>query len=91
MSNRNEVFAGTHPVDPDSVFAISSFTTGNMSTQVQWMSVPGRTYRVEYSDDLQAWHVLPGAEHVLAEDIQTEITDTNVVDLRFFRVGVAPE
>jgi hypothetical protein len=59
---------------------------------IQWSSVSGRTYSVEYSDDLATWQRLPGAENVLAKDIETNRADTNdTVNTRFYRVEVQPE
>ncbi|WP_168432860.1 Ig-like domain-containing protein [Pontiella sulfatireligans] len=92
MSNGNELFAGTLPNDPESVFAISGLYTGVASNQLLWMSVPGRTYFVEYSTNLNEWLLLPGAENVLAVDVDSMITDTNSMEaVRFYRAGVWSE
>lgn len=83
---------GTNPADSNSVFAISGLDPIAAPTRVQWMRVSGRTYFVECSLDLASWHVLPGAESVLASGAETGVVDTNkTINIRFYRVGVIPE
>jgi hypothetical protein len=92
MSNGDEIFAGMNPSDSNSLFAVSRFESSASSINLQWVSVSGRTYFVEYSDDLVAWLPLPGAESVLAIGNETGIVDTNIAaNVRFYRAGVAPE
>ncbi|VGO18035.1 LamG-like jellyroll fold domain-containing protein [Pontiella sulfatireligans] len=92
MSNGDEIFAGTHPVNPDSLFMISSLDAGSLESLLQWSSISGRTYAVEYSDDLLTWSPLPDAESLLASGIETGVIDSNeTIDVRFYRVGVLPE
>ncbi len=70
-----------------SIFAISALDTGALQPSIQWSSVSGKTYRVEYSEDLQTWLILPGAENVEAVGDETDIVDTNeTADARFYRV-----
>ena len=89
MSNGDEIFSGTHPVDSNSLFAITVLDPSVAPTSLQWMSVSGRTYFVEYSDDLVAWQLLPGAESILAVDVETTANDTNVLEsTRFYRAGI---
>lgn len=53
QSNLHEFLAGTNPTDPSSVFRITSVAPGVGGTLVlQWPSVSGRTYRVQYAGDL---------------------------------------
>lgn len=73
-------------------FATNLLFRGNAASEVIWSSVPGRTYYVEYSDDLVTWQPLPGAESLLASGIETGIIDSNGgADIRFYRVGVFTE
>lgn len=91
MSNGNEIFAGTNPADSNSVFAISGLDPIAVPTSIQWMSVSGRTYFVEYSTNLAQWLVLPGASSVHAEGVLTEFTDVQDAEsARFYRVQVLP-
>jgi hypothetical protein len=59
-----ESLSGTDPNDPDSVLAISSLTTNAAgSLVVQFQCVTGKTYAVEFADDIAAdmWSVATGA------------------------------
>ncbi|MGA2870542.1 MAG: hypothetical protein ABSF34_15450 [Verrucomicrobiota bacterium] len=59
MSNYEEFWAGTEPLDPNSFFAIKSvvITVGNHA-QINWQTVAGKNYSVQYSDDLKTWSPL---------------------------------
>ena len=60
QSNRNEYLAGTDPQDPDSRLAITAATRAAAAMQLTWSSVPGKQYRIQWSDDLVAWTLLDG-------------------------------
>jgi Tol biopolymer transport system component len=61
-SNLQEYFAGTDPTDPNSVFRLwASAPVTNMMT-LTWFAVPGRTYQVLYTTNLDdpAWLTVTG-------------------------------
>jgi glucose/arabinose dehydrogenase len=61
MSNYSEFWSGTDPLDPESVLAINlAALDQNGTIQVRWQTVAGKTYAVEYSDDLISWNNLAG-------------------------------
>jgi len=92
QSNLHEYLAGTVPTQAASVLK-ASFDAS--SSQLTWTSVPGKTYQVEYCDDLSAglWQPLPGAQ-VTAGPGQTNLsfTDNTAASCsnRFYRVRVLP-
>jgi hypothetical protein len=63
LTNREEHLAGTSPVDGGSVLRVLTLTSlASGQTTVLWSAVPGRTYRVEYKEDLSTvgWVSLEG-------------------------------
>ena len=87
QSNAVEVTAGTNPLDSSSLFRVTSITPGPGGTLITWDAVPGRTYSVEVSENLQ-----PGSWQVLASGLTTgSDTDTTspMPDRRFYRVRVS--
>jgi hypothetical protein len=70
---------------------LSGTVLSNDALTVTWSSIPGLTYRVQYDTDLldTNWTDLP--PDVLATDIISSQTDTNLTDVqRFYRVLVVP-
>ncbi len=58
MSNLDEYWAGTDPQRPDSLLVCSDLTVLGTGVvfKVEWQSVSGKTYRVDWSPDLKgAW------------------------------------
>jgi glucose/arabinose dehydrogenase len=90
MSNYQEFWAGTDPLDPKSVLVINSVSVvTNGLTQISWQSVPGKSYAVKYSADFSTWNTL-------TNPVQGSSTNLSVVDptpvaqvpQRFYRVFV---
>ena len=59
VSNRREFYAATDPNDSTSVFRIIG-VRGHQESGItlNWTTVAGRRYRVEFSSDLKRWHPL---------------------------------
>ena len=97
MGARAEFIAGTDPRDPGSrlLLAPAPPGAGNQVT-ITWPSVPGRTYKVYYADDLHsAWlDTLPDSL-LTAVDGQTELSYTDSTlgahPYRAYRIEVWPE
>ncbi len=71
------------PVLPPEITSVSR--VGNTVTIV-WSSATGRTYRVDYKDDLTAPFWNPLGAPVTATGTSTTATDTTAVGQRFYRV-----
>lgn len=91
MSDREEFFAGTHPVDPRShhqLFNLQSNDPGVMS--FQWIGVYGKDYRLESSPDLTG--DLTGTwtqeRQVPAVSPLTSCSVTSSVPEAFYRVNI---
>ncbi len=92
-SNRDEFLASTLPLDASSVLrtvsAIRAAGTGHFT--LQWQSVPGKTYRIVYNDDLSGtWLTdLPGSLITVPPgEVLSTFTDTTAASpaKRFYRV-----
>lgn len=96
--NLHEYLAGTNPRDASSRLAITSLVReAGGGVTLTWSSVPGKFYRIQAGDDLDAWETVesaPGVPLVVeADGAQTSVlvpvpppaTDPR----RFFRVAVA--
>ena len=95
MSNRDEFLAATSPVDAASTLQATSGVrapaTGHFT--IQWQSVPGKTYRVSYADNLSGtWLTdLPASlVTTLPGETLSSYTDTTSgsAGRRFYRVEV---
>jgi PKD repeat protein/pimeloyl-ACP methyl ester carboxylesterase len=53
IANDSEFLAGTNPTDAASAFRIGTFSKAvGPGFTVTWQSVPGKTYKVQYADDM---------------------------------------
>jgi hypothetical protein len=90
-SDKAEFTAGTNPSNSDSVLRVRTITTlGGASTKVQWDSAPGRAYRVQWKDSVNAlaWE---SGETVIAPGTTASWTDSNPnAAQRFYRVVLVP-
>jgi WD40-like Beta Propeller Repeat len=68
-SNLEEYLAGTVPTDPNSILAlkISAFTAPGANVLLTWPTVPGRSYQVQYKDNLTdpSWSNITGGVIVM--------------------------
>ncbi|BCU78091.1 glycoside hydrolase family 30 protein [Luteolibacter sp. LG18] len=88
MVNLQEFISGTDPTNADSVLRVSRVQSGQPGMQVTFTSVSGKTYDVEYTDDLNAgvWSVL--RIHLVGTGGPIQIVDPNAatVSRRFYRI-----
>lgn len=93
MSDLAEFLAGTLPNNNLSLLKISSeVMASSVSTSIEWSSVAGRTYRVQYKSSLSdpGWNDLPG-DIVAVGAMSSKIDTTSKgVAKRFYRVQVLP-
>jgi len=92
-TDATEFRAGTNPTDGASILRVVSLTAlDSGQTTVFWSAVPGKTYRVEYKDQLDEspWSDLPG------DVVPGELTGMKVDNTfgsathRFYRVRLLP-
>lgn len=93
FTDLSEFLAGTLPNNPDSLLRLTRNVTNTIaSTTVEWQSVSGKKYRVQYKNALTdpGWNDLPG--DVTASGATTTKTDTTTPGepMRFYRVQVIP-
>ena len=87
MSNGDEDFAATNPLDPNSVLRILSLSTGNLLT---WTSVSNKTYRVLATGDA-ATNFTPISGVITATTTTASYLDLPATNAqRFYRVNVLP-
>ena len=92
IPDAQEILAGTDPHDPASVLRLSPPDKTATGMQMQSPTLPGKTYRLEYTDDLtiNQWHPLtapiPGdGKPVLVVDPAGALRPQ-----RFYRLVVLP-
>src|SRR5262249_19324896 len=90
-----EQAAGTNPNDSTSALAIISITQDSSGFNVvRFQSVNGKTYRVEYSNDLVTWSTAVGASIVPSGLGVSQWTDDGTLTgglpgaRRFYRIGL---
>lgn len=87
LSNLHEQLAGTSPVDPDSVFAISGLSGEATGHAVSWYSCAGHFYTVHKSTNLvEGFHVLK-SDIAATEPINTHI-DTEADDCAMYMITI---
>jgi Tol biopolymer transport system component len=87
QTDRAEFLAGTDPTNRGSVLMVTGFTAlADGSRHLIWQSVPGKTYRVQFKDSLDApWTSLTGS--VTASGLTAFKVDSAPAPLhRFYRV-----
>lgn len=90
MTNLEEYLAGTSPVDSTSKLRLLIGSVGPSGAVLQFPTVTGRLYTVEYSDTLAfgSWNILapanrPGTGEAL------EVSDPDMPARRFYRLSVS--
>ena len=80
-----EAWFGASDHDPGSWPRVT--LTRDTSTRIQFPSVPGNDYQIQYSDDLMSWK---NAAHVTASGTTTTWTDPDAAtkSQRYYRVGI---
>jgi hypothetical protein len=89
MSNYAEFWAGTDPLDANSVLKILNVQlASDGSPQITWQSVPGKNYSVQYSSDLLNWTALGSVQATGSIASMLDNTFAHVPQ-RFYRILVA--
>ena len=93
MSDLAEFLAGTLPNVSSSLLRLLQTVTNTLvQTTVNWQSISGKTYRVQFKNSLDdsGWNDLPG--DVTATGATASKTDTTSIgqSQRFYRVQVVP-
>ena len=93
QTDLQEFLAGTDPTNTGSVLRVLALNLlGNGATKLIWSTAPGKTYRVQFKDsiDAGAWNYLPGA--VVANATTATLVDsTPTADShRFYRAILIP-
>lgn len=90
MSNFEEFWAGTDPLDPNSVLRIQTASLiTNGSAQISWQTVAGKGYTVQYSTDLINWNNLVAA--VLGNGSLMTVSDPGTISQngqRYYRIDL---
>jgi len=84
---------GTDPTNAGSVFQVLKLTRdGGPTTKLLWTSMPGRTYRVQFKDDLLASAWSEASQTVTAAGTTAVWTEQgqSAPDNRFYRVLLVP-
>jgi len=72
MTDLHEVVAGTDPHDVASLLQFLGLDTASGSVELEWSTIGGRNYTIEYTDDLRPgnedWQPLPGVTFPIWED-----------------------
>ncbi|MDF7826555.1 hypothetical protein P4B35_21165 [Pontiellaceae bacterium B12227] len=87
LANDAEQFAGTSPIDPDSVFAICGLEGEASGHSISWYSVEGHSYSVHKSTNLVDgfYLVRPG---ILATEPINTFTDTEASDCAMYMISI---
>ena len=92
MNNLQEFKAGTDPKNANSAFRITSIAAAAGNTQISLQSVAGKTYRLEYRDDLVAgsWATLLDQVSGTGGTLQVIDAGAGGKSKRFYRFTLEP-
>lgn len=90
MSNLQEFLAGTNPHDRNSALHIQSVSMKPSGFEIEFPSVAGKLYRVEFSDDLQAWQAMSPDVTGTGGSLQVPIATAAGDNSRFYRLKLVP-
>ena len=88
MTNLQEYLAGTDPTNSDSVFRVQisvAAMSGNNALLI-WPAVPGKSYRVQYKNDLSDPVWLDAAGNAAVTGNQASFTTPAVSAMSYFRI-----
>jgi YD repeat-containing protein len=90
FTDRSEYLAGTNPIDAMSLLTVTRALPSAGQFTIEWSAVSGRTYRVQYKNDLNetAWSDLAG--DVIASGPTASKADGLTNLHRFYRVMLRP-
>jgi len=92
VSDGDELFAGTDPLDPNSLFRVEAILPeqGRLDFLITWFAVPGGTYRLHFSPDLASWQ--PMDDLIVADGpiAAARFKSHGTVHKKFFRVEFLP-
>ncbi|NNM30761.1 MAG: prolyl oligopeptidase family serine peptidase, partial [Akkermansiaceae bacterium] len=87
-ANWEEYFSGTDPNDPGSFLRITNASLDGDQLTVFWSAVAGKTYKVQYKEDLRDTLWTEVATGVPGVEPEASHTFTITGPLGFFRIGV---
>ncbi len=91
LNNRQEFLAGTDPNNASSKLLIGSVAANGADLTVNFSSVSGITYRIEFKNDLTAaWSLF--ADQILGTGATIQLTDPGAASFprRYYRLDVQP-
>lgn len=88
FTNFQEFLAGTGPLNPTSALRIATLSPGPDGLLLRFATVPGKTYRVEWSASLRPddWHTLQSAISGSGDVVTVTDRDGPAYPQRFYRV-----
>lgn len=91
MNNLAEYIAGTNPTDPASVLRFSRVTNLSGRPNIEWLSVPGKTYQLFNAAQITGATWQPVGPAITAATATASWLDPSPGDIpRFYRVQVLP-
>jgi hypothetical protein len=91
FSDGEEIALGTDPLDPNSQLkwhSIATSTDGNIT--VTWESAPGRSYAIDYSDNLESWTTLTTVTASAGPTTSHVDPQPAGISARYYRIRLAP-
>jgi len=91
-SDGEELFAGTNPLEPESLFRIADVSYTEAGTRLVWSVIPGKRYRVYFSTDLRNWSSVGKLRMASGDDTTLLFLDQVATDRAkcFYKVEVLP-
>jgi hypothetical protein len=92
QTDLQEFTAGTDPTNLGSILRVLTLTSSNGETRLFWSSIPGKTYRVEFTTDLTdpQWSSLSAAVTATGSTASATDIPSSTAFKRFYRVMLVP-
>ena len=89
IPDAQELLAGTDPHDPASLLRITKLDKSATGMQMQFPTNPGKTYRIEYTDDLKTpWQLLKDNIPGTGDPVTIPDPSAKTILQRFYRLVV---
>lgn len=90
FSNWEEYLLGTHPMSYSSTFVFTNLTATSSFPRVTWTSVGGKTYAIDYADDLSLLDPFQTATQRTETDVDNGVGSVEVFEDDYSLTGGAP-
>ncbi|RFC45278.1 MAG: hypothetical protein DVB23_002038 [Verrucomicrobia bacterium] len=89
MTEAAEIIAGTNPLDANSRFTVANVQLTSTQVMLTWPSVSGKTYRIQWSNDLSSWSDVADSDVTATGSTTSRTMSVTPSERQFYRVTIS--